>query len=96
MLLTNCQVLFAGGPHNGVLISLDRLPKKSVVVSADPKWRDLPQPDLMRPTTGLAAAYVRVGTQIIGGPTDHQLVWRYRFLSYCAPFVCEQDLARAV
>jgi hypothetical protein len=96
MLLANCQVLFAGGPHSGVLISLDCLPKESLIVPAEPKWRDLPQADRMRPTAGLAAAYTRDGTRMASGPVDNPLVWRYRFVSYRAPFVGEQNLPKVV
>jgi hypothetical protein len=96
MLLVSCQTLFSGGPHNGHLISLDRLPKKSLVVPADPTWRELPQVELTRPTKGLAAVYVRVGTRMNRRADDNQWFWHYRFLTYCSQFAGEEHPPEAV
>ena len=90
MLLANCQIMFSGGPHGGAIISLEYSPRENIVVPADPKWRDFPRRQPSQRSTGLAAAYVRVGTRMTAGPSGHLVVWHYRFLSYCTPFVGER------
>ena len=89
MLLANCQIMFPAVLTAGrSSLWNTRLAKIS---SSQPirSGCDFPRRQQSQRSTGLAAAYVRVGTRMAAGPSGHLVVWRYRFLSYCTPFVGE-------